>query len=320
MLRIVGETHIGFMKHRRLAFVVSLVVLVAGFLGWLLQGGFNLGIDFTGGLLVEFRFNKALPIDEVRQIVAEAGFPGAEIQDIGGNPKELMLRLPVEGDRPAGEASPSARILAALKEKYPDLEGDLRLEEAVGPKIGQELRGKATMAVLISLIAILLYITIRFEWKFAVAAVVALFHDVLVTLGVFAILQREITLPVIAALLTIGGYSVNDTIVVFDRIREQLKIRHRESLQSVIDLSVNQTLSRTVMTSLTTLFAVLALFFLGGQVIHDFSLAMLVGIVAGTYSSIFVASALVLEIHHFMDRSRRRSPQKAARAAASSSS
>ncbi|MBD3334146.1 MAG: protein translocase subunit SecF [Candidatus Eisenbacteria bacterium] len=311
MFQIISQTNYRFMSYRKQAFVFSLILLFAGFVGWLLQGGFNLGIDFAGGLHIEFLFNQELPIEEVRATVEELGYSGAEIQDVGGNPRDLMIRIPEEGARPADEQSPSAQILDALQQKYPDLEGDLRMEEAVGPKIGSELRRKATLAVLISLLGILIYITVRFEVKFAVAAVLALFHDVIITLGVFAVLQREITLPVIAALLTIGGYSVNDTIVVFDRIREQLKIRRHTPLVDVINLSVNQVLSRTIITSMTTLFAVLALFFLGGQVIHDFSLAMLVGVLIGTYSSVFVASSTVLGISNLTQRPRRTAARRA---------
>lgn len=317
MFRIISETNYDFMAIRKHAYFFSALLFLVGIVGLLIHGGFNLGIDFEGGLLIEYGFNEVIPIDEVRDAVANLGYEGAEIQDIAGNPRDLMIRVPVEGDRAAGEASPSARILAELQKDRPNLEGDLRLEESVGPKIGHELRKKATLAVLIALLGILIYIAIRFEVKFALAAVLALFHDVIVTLAVFAVLQREITLPVIAALLTIGGYSVNDTIVVFDRIREQLKIRRKESLEDVINLSINQTLSRTIITSLTTLFAVLALFILGGQVIHDFSLAMLVGIIIGTYSSIFVASATVLQISRWVGRGRKKVGAGRARTSAS---
>jgi preprotein translocase SecF subunit len=305
MFQIISQTDYNFMSIRKLAAIFSGILILVGFLGWLLQGGFNLGIDFEGGLMIEFMFNQELPLEEVRTTVTEIGYEGAEITDIQHNPRNLMIRVPKLGAREADEHSPSVKILAALQEKYPGLEGDLRQEETVGPKIGNELRRKATMAVLISLLGILLYIAVRFELKFALGAVLALFHDVLITLGVFAILQREITLPVIAALLTIGGYSVNDTIVVFDRIREQLKIRRRISFEEVINISINQTLSRTIITSVTTLFAIMALFFLGGQVIHDFSLAMLVGVLIGTYSSIFVASSAVLGITNMVTRFRK---------------
>jgi preprotein translocase SecF subunit len=317
MFRIITETNYKFMSYRRYATVFSGFLLLVGVAAFIIHGGFNLGIDFEGGLLIEFGFNEIVPIDEVRQAVANLGYEGAEIQDVAGNPRDLMIRVPLEGDRAAAEASPSAKILAELQKSYPNLEGDLRLEESVGPKIGQELRGKATMAVLIALVLILGYITVRFQLKFALAAVLALFHDVLVVLALFALLQREITLPVIAALLTIGGYSVNDTIVVFDRIREQLKIRRKDSLEDIINLSVNQTLSRTIITSVTTLFAVLALFILGGQVIHDFSLAMLAGVLIGTYSSIFVASSTVLQISQLTGRTRKRSLSGRARASTS---
>jgi preprotein translocase SecF subunit len=305
MFQIISQTDYKFMSFRRHAVIFSGILIIAGLLGWLLQGGFNLGIDFAGGLMIEYMFNQELPLDEVRTTVSDIGYSGPEITDIQGNPKNLMIRVPSLGDRDASMESPSATILAALQAKYPGLEGDLRLEESVGPKIGNELRRKATLAVLISLLGILLYIAIRFEVKFALAAVLALFHDVLITLGIFAILQREITLPVIAALLTIGGYSVNDTIVVFDRIREQLKIRRRVPFETVLNISINQTLSRTIITSLTTLFAVMALFFLGGQVLHDFSLAMLIGIIIGTFSSIFVASSAVLAITNLVNRIRK---------------
>jgi preprotein translocase SecF subunit len=319
MFQLLSQTSYKFMAVRRYAYAVSAFLLIAGAAGWVVNGGFALGIDFTGGLLIEYEFNRPVPIDKARDVVARLGYAGAEIQDIANDPRELMIRVPEEGGRAADEASPSAKILEALQAEIPGLTGDLRLEESVGPKIGQELRGKATWAVLISLIGILLYITIRFEWKFAVAAVVALFHDVAVVLGVFAILEREITLPLIAALLTIGGYSVNDTIVIFDRVREQLKVRRKESFSEVIDISVNQTLSRTIITASTTLFAVLALLLLGGHVIHDFALAMFLGIIVGTYSSIFVASAMALEIDQIVTRPRHKAPGRASRATATGS-
>jgi preprotein translocase SecF subunit len=299
MMRLFGDTHIQFMRRRRTFYIVSAAVILFGIVSMIAHGGLRLGIDFAGGRLMEFQLNQALTTAEVRAVLTTAGYPNAEIQRVAGTDRVLVRISETDlGTQAAGAASVSNTIKAALEAAHPGLQVELLREESVGAKIGKEIRGQAFWAILISLALILIYIGIRFEFRFGLGAVAALAHDVVITLGVFSLLNREISMPVVAALLTIAGYSINDTIVVFDRIREQLVRLRREPFKNVLDISINQTLSRTVITAMTTLFASLALLVFGGEVLQNFALAMTVGIVVGTYSSIFVASALVLEIRH----------------------
>jgi len=290
MWQLLSGTNYNFMKSRRLAYVISGVLIVGSLVSLVLHGGPRLSIDFAGGVLLQVKFDRVVSAETIRSAVERAGLEGSEIQAVGDG-GEVLIRAKRTGDTKELFLS----VEKALQKEIPGLQVDLRRLETVGPKIGKELRGKAVWAVLWSLIGILIYVSWRYEFRFAVGAVVALFHDTFITLGVFSVLNKEISLPIVAALLTIAGYSINDTIVVFDRIREQRRILRRQKMYDIINISVNQTLSRTVITALTTLFAVLALFLFGGEVIHDFAFAMLIGIVIGTYSSIFVASALVLE-------------------------
>lgn len=295
MLTLFGETHIKFMERRRAFYFLSGAIILIGVISFIVHGGFRLGIDFAGGRLIEYRLNQHLTVEEVREIVTTAGFDRAEIQAIRGT-NDVLIRIPGEAELGGGEASPSTLIRQAFETSRPGITTELLREESVGAKIGQEIRMQAFWAICLSLGLILIYIAFRFEFKFGLGAVVALAHDVLVTLTVFSLFNREISMPVVAALLTIAGYSINDSIVVFDRIREQLVRLRRESFSGVLNISINQMLSRTVITSFTTLFAALSLLIFGGEVIRDFAFAMTIGIVVGTYSSIFVASALVLEL------------------------
>jgi preprotein translocase SecF subunit len=238
-------------------------------------------------------------VQEIRDALTNAGIEDAEIQEIkGSDGKQLILiKTQAVGDM---KDKTSTKVIDVIKQKFPnnvDLDTLIRLQEEVGPKIGDELKGKAILAIFWALLGIILYIWWRFELTFGLAAVAALFHDILITVGIFSLLGKEISLSIVAALLTIVGYSLNDTIVVFDRIREDLKLYRKESYGSVINHSINETLSRTIITSLTTFVVVLSLYIFGGTVIHDFAFAILVGVVVGTYSSIFVASPLMVE--HF---------------------
>jgi preprotein translocase subunit SecF len=265
------------------------------------HGGPKLSVDFTGGTFVEVRFDRPVDAAQLRSAMEGIGLGAAEIQKVGEE-NDYIFRFGAEeiaqkSQQYLGSAipNPSGLIEYAVKEQIPDVTATMRRQETVGPKIGGELRNRATQAVIVALILMLVYIAFRFPGlAFAVCAVVALFHDVLLTLGVFSILNKEVSLTVLAALLTIAGYSINDTIVVYDRIREEMKARKRESLVTVVNRAVNLTLSRTMLTGLTTIIALIALFLVGGSVIHDFAFAMLVGVVWGTYSSVFVASALVV--------------------------
>jgi preprotein translocase SecF subunit len=297
MRQLLVGTKFDFMGRRRYAAIVSGVAILISIVSLVAHGGPRLGIDFSGGTLVQILFDKDVQLDDIRGALSDAGIDNAEIQRISsehGANREILIRMQQEPN-----VDPFTTVKAAISAKMPDLTMELRRQETVGPKIGKELRGKAIWAILFSLLGILIYVSWRYEFKFAVGAVLALFHDVIIVLGLFSVMNKEISLTIIAALLTIGGYSVNDTIVVFDRIREQMRTYRREKLYVVFNMSINQTLSRTIITALTTLFAVLALFLLGGEVLHDFAFAILAGIVVGTYSSIFVASAAVLEIAAF---------------------
>jgi preprotein translocase SecF subunit len=286
-----------FMGRRKLAFMASGILILLSIISLLSHGGPRLGIDFEGGTFVQVLFDRDVRIDEIRGALSDAGIESAEIQTIAseyGENREILIRMKHDPGR-----DPFGTVKAAILEKTPDLGMDLRRQETVGPKIGKELKGKAVWAVLWALVGIMLYVSWRYEFKFAIGAVLALFHDILVVMGIFSLLNMEISLTIVAAFLTIGGYSINDTIVVFDRIREQMRTYRREKLYVVFNMSINQILSRTVITSLTSLFAVASLYVLGGEVLHDFAFAILIGIVVGTYSSIFVASASVLEFAAF---------------------
>ncbi len=298
-MRFFGKTHIDFVRRRRSAFVLSAIIIAAGLISLAIKGGPDLSIDFEGGILLHLVFEKPVTAEALRSAVDNAGYGKAEIQTFATN-NEVLIRAPLEEEEDVTES-----IKGALKADIPDNAFEVGREEIVGPKIGQELGRNAIWAIIAALIAILLYIGLRFEFRFAVAAVAALFHDVLVTVGIFSITGREISLAVVAALLTVVGYSLNDTIVVFDRIREDLRKYHRQKYDEVINASINETLGRTIMTSLTTLIVVLFLFFMGGQVLRDFSFALLVGVIVGTYSSIFVASPILVEWYHKSPQQRR---------------
>lgn len=297
MLQIIKETKFPFMRHRMKAYAFSGLVILIGLASLVMQGGFKLGVDFTGGRLIEFRFNQDLSAEDLRGALAEIGYPGAEIQKVGDSGREYIVRLEAEAkEQAASEVGPSAKIVRGLAAKRAGLEAEIRKEELVGPRVGQELRTKAFWAVLFSLLGILAYVAIRYEFKFALGGVLALAHDVIITLLWTQIFHFEVTITIIAALMTIGGYSINDTVVVFDRVREEIKLRSGQPLGNVIDIAINKTLSRTVLTAFTTLLSATALFLFGGEVIKGFALAMMIGVGFGTFSSVYIASALALEI------------------------
>jgi preprotein translocase subunit SecF len=293
-MNFLADTSVDFIGKRRIALVLSLLTIGVGLASLVMHGGPRYSIDFTGGSLVQVQFTETVAVDNVRSVLQEVGFGGAEIQRFGA-PNEMLVRIPDTGDETA-----MGTVKDALQARWPDME--LRREEKVGPKIGGELRSAALQAIVLALSLILVYITVRFEFRFAVAAIVALVHDVLITLGAFSIAEHEVSLAVVAAFLTIVGYSLNDTIVVFDRIRENLRIPSKEPYEAILNRSVNQSLSRTVITSGTTLVVVAVLLAFGGEVLRDFAFALTVGIVVGTYSSIFVATPLLVEWEHRMPR------------------
>ena len=299
MLQILTGTDFPFMKYRRLAYFFSGAILLAT-LAFLFIKGPKLSVDFTGGLLLQIRTTPAASADAVRSALDAGGYRGAEIQQMTGDARDEVL-IRVRGDV-ADLRKISDVITGAISSHLSGTRVELRRIETVGSKVGGELRQKAVWAILSSLGVILLYVGWRYEFKFALGGVVALLHDVLVTLGFLMFTGREVSLTVVAALLTIAGYSINDTIVVFDRIRERSKALRKERHSRVMDIAVNETLSRTVITAFTVFLTALALFIWGGEVLRDFSFAMLVGTVFGTYSSVYVASAMALDIWIALDR------------------
>ena len=281
---LIGKKKFDFIKNRRIAYIISAVIILIGLISIIFQG-FNLGIDFAGGSLIQIRFDKSISVTEVRSVLSEFNLSQSTIQNLSGN--EFVIRTEKIG--------PEQRkgILSAFRENLTDLEV-LRVE-TVGPVIGENLKKLSLYALLFAFIGIILYITMRFEFKFSIISILALFHDCLIVLGIFSLLQKEITISIIAAVLTIVGYSLNNTIVILDRLRENIKFKTREPFENLINMSINQSLSRTINTALTTIIPILALYFFGGNILSDFALALFIGMVAGTYSSIFIASPLLLE-------------------------
>jgi len=282
---------IDFMGKRRLALIFSGVLILAS-LGSLFTRVLNFGIDFTGGTLIEVGYSQPVELPSVRATLEGAGYADAVVQHFG-TARDVLIRLaPREG---VSKAELSDQIFRSLQQAS-ESELSLRRVEFVGPQVGDELAEDGGLAMLIALGAILVYVALRFEYRFAVGAVAALMHDVIITLGFFSVLQLEFDLTVLAALLAVIGYSLNDTIVVFDRIRENFRKMRKGAPVDIVNASLNQTLSRTLMTSFTTLLVLFALFFLGGELIHSFATALIVGIFVGTYSSIYIASPAALAL------------------------
>ena len=278
---------INFTGMRKPAMILSALLMIASVVS-LFTNGLNLGVDFTGGTVIEIGYDKPADVDNIRTILTEANYDAA-VQHFG-TAKDVLIRIaPQDG---VERSKIGDQVFALLKQTNPEI--DLRRVEFVGPQIGDELRDDGGTAMLLALAGILIYVTLRFEFRFSVGAIIALVHDVLITVGIFSITRIEFDLTILAAILAIIGYSLNDTIVVFDRVRENyLKLRKASSEESV-NTSINQTLSRTIVTSLTTLLVLAALFYFGGEIIHGFALAMIIGVIIGTYSSIYVASSSLL--------------------------
>lgn len=286
MLQIFSERpRVPFMAMRKWAYALSIIVLGVGMTVFVMRGEKNLGVDFTGGTLFQLEFKEKVPVNDVRKALVDAGVANATIQQIGEG-KEVIIRT--------GIASVDETI-GKMKEKLGAEAFQVMRVEEVGPAVGSELRGKAIKALLFALLGILIYVGVRFEFRYAVTSVIALFHDAIFAICMLAITGREISLSVIAAILTIVGYSINDTVVIFDRIREDKKFMKKASLMETIDTALNETLSRTVLTSTTVMMVVLSLFFLGGEVINDFAFVMMVGLISGTYSTVFIAAPLIID-------------------------
>lgn len=285
------ETHIDFMGKRKIAMVFSLI-LVALAIGSVVIRGLSFGIDFTGGTLVEAGYETPVELASVRSALSDGGFADATAQHFG-SPRDILVRIAPQANVERSELSD--RAFAAL-EKASESKPELRRVEFVGPQVGDELTEDGGLAMLYALAGILIYVALRFEYRFAVGSVIALVHDVVLTIGIFSIFQIEFDLTVLAAVLAVIGYSLNDTIVVYDRIRENFRRIRKGSAIEIINTSLNQTLARTLMTSVTTLLVLLALFIFGGEIIHGFALALIIGVLVGTYSSIYVASSAVLSL------------------------
>ena len=287
------KTNIDFMGKRKIAFLVSLTLIVLSITVLIIQG-LNYGLDFTGGTLIEVSYPSAPEISDVRAGLASEGMDDAVVQTFGAA-TDIVVRIPPRDIEGESNAEISTVVLAALQRGV-DGEVVMRRVEFVGPQVGEELTEQGILAVVYALIGIFLYVMIRFQWRFSVGAVTALVHDIIITMGILSLLQVEFDLTVVAALLAVIGYSLNDTIVLFDRIRENFPRLRKASPLEVVNTSVNETLSRTLMTSMTTLLVLVALFIFGGEIIHAFAFTLIAGVVVGTYSSIYVASTTLLEL------------------------
>ena len=288
---------IDFMKRRKFAFIATALLISISIVG-VLAIGINYGIDFRGGTQIQLKFGQVPSVKELRRLFREELNTEVSIIVFGEvENNELLVTLEQESiEESTGELN--TKVGTIVRKIYPNFDiGDgIRRVETVGPKVGGELKNKSKWAAFYAFAGILIYIGIRFKFRYGIAAVVAIFHDVIITMGIFILAQKEFTLTIVAAILTIIGYSLNDTIVVFDRVRENVARFPKRSLEEIINLSINESLSRTILTSLTTFLVVFALFLLGGNIIHDFSFAMLIGLVVGTYSSVFVASPVVIAL------------------------
>ncbi len=293
-IHINDKKMINFMSKRKLAMAFSLLLMLVS-IGSLATKGLNLGIDFTGGYLIEAGYQNDVDLERVRSALADAKFKDAQVQNFGSS-KDIIVRIAPRDE--ANKATMADRVLDVLKTTS-EQEVHMRRVEFVGPQVGDELRDEGGIALLVALGGILIYISLRFQLKSAVGAILALVHDVIITVGLFSLLQIEFDLTVLASILAVIGYSLNDTVVVLDRIRETFRNIRKTSAEDILNISINQTLSRTLVTSLTTLLVLIALFVFGGEIIHGFALALIVGVIVGTYSSVYIASStlMIMKIH-----------------------
>lgn len=295
-MRLFDKANYDFIRRRHIAYAATLLLTVPGLLVILLRG-VNYSVEFTGGTLIQVQSQKPVDVGAVRKALTDRGIEGAEIQTFGSD-RELVIRARVA--KKGTDADDTQATAAALQQALDTVLGagsyTILRTEAVGPKVGGELRQKALLAILLSFVAVLIYLAYRFEWRFGVAAIIATAHDVLASIAFIGLVRLEVSLFVVAGLLTIIGYSLNDTIVIFDRIRENLHLRKRDQLTDILNRSINETLPRTVFTGTTALGSLLALALLGGDVVRPFALLMLFGVLVGTFSSIFIAAPALLEI------------------------
>ncbi|MBN2227880.1 MAG: protein translocase subunit SecF [candidate division Zixibacteria bacterium] len=297
MLRIIKETNFDFIGQRKKAFIFSALLIALGLVAFamVLLDKANMGIDFAGGTMLQGNFEQAINISDLRNAVASNGFPEANIQELHrhGVTNSYIIRVK---ETTVGDEKAVNRLMQIIGDAFPGNTFQKDSEHTIGPAVGESLKKSARWAILISILGMVIYIGLRFDFRSGVAATIATFHDVLAVLGIFYLLNVEITLLVVTALLTLAGYSLTDTVVVYDRIRENAKkFRKKGEFVATVNSSINEVLSRTIMTSLTSLLVVITLFVFGGEVVHDFALAMIIGIIVGTYSSVFVASPIVVE-------------------------
>ena len=292
MIEILRNTKIDFMGKRKIALVFSSILIAIGLFAvvQIARGSANLGIDFAGGTAVQIKFNESVPLQDVREALKKGGIHDFDLQDLPSENK-ILIRIK-KGEQTLGNLS--KEIISILSKKFSESNIVVDSTTEVGPKVGARLRNDAFWAIIAAIMGILVYITVRFQFRFSVGATIATFHDVLAVLSVFYLMGKEINLILVSALMMIAGYSLTDTVVVFDRIRENLRTKFKKDTIDIVNDSINEVISRTVITSLTTFFATFALYILGGEVIHEFAFAIMCGIAIGTYSSMFVASPIVL--------------------------
>ncbi len=297
------DTRFDFIGKKKFTIWISILAIIISFGSIFFHGGLKLGVDFAGGILIQIKFSKTVETSEVRNVLDIIGLKDALVQNFGGE-NEFLIRI----EKKTGELERLSRsIQASLQERFKDKALEIRRAEVVGPKVGKDLKTKAIWATGLSFLAMLIYVAIRFrQFSYGLGGIVALIHDIIITFGAISIFGLEFSLSLLAVILTIIGFSINDTIVIFDRVRENIKKMRKENLETIFNISINETLGRTILTSGTVMMVVLILFFFGGPVIHDFTSAMIVGLISGTYSTIYIASPVVLFWHkHFVVKKKR---------------
>ena len=297
------DTRYNFIGKKKFTIWVSTVAILLSIGSIVYHGGLRYGVDFAGGILLQIKFSKTLEISDVRSAMEAIGSKDANVQKFGGE-NEFLIRI--EKSSEDLEAM-SRKIQASLQEQFKDKALEIRRAEVVGPKVGKDLKEKAILAIVLSFLSILVYVAFRFrQFSYGLGGIVALIHDIIITFGAISILDLEFSLPLLAVILTIIGFSINDTIVIFDRVRENIKKMRKEKLETIFNVSVNETLGRTILTSGTVMMVILVLFFLGGPVIHDFTSALIIGLVSGTYSTVYIASPIVLFWHKHVTLKRKK--------------
>ncbi len=297
------DTRFDFIGKKKFTIWISILAIIISFGSIFFHGGLKLGVDFAGGILIQIKFSKTVETSEVRNVLDIIGLKDALVQNFGGE-NEFLIRI----EKKTGDLERLSRsIQASLQERFKDKALEIRRAEVVGPKVGKDLKTKAIWATGLSFLAMLIYVAIRFrQFSYGLGGIVALIHDIIITFGAISIFGLEFSLSLLAVILTIIGFSINDTIVIFDRVRENIKKMRKENLETIFNISINETLGRTILTSGTVMMVVLILFFFGGPVIHDFTSAMIVGLISGTYSTIYIASPVVLFWHkHFVGKKKR---------------